>query len=394
MPTPSASSSLLDRRAFLARSGLSALAFGYLGQTTPHAAGEPSAPKLTARWPRALVNRFHVSKIWSDGRHNGFPGIARVGNFYYIVFRNAENHFVQDGTPRIIIIRAAADDLGKWTQVGEFATDRDARDPLVFDNQGKVQVVYHNKEDYYSQSADGLNWPAPRLLDTEIVPPRPDNKLALTSTRRWLFRIRRGPDGAFYSLGRCGIKESKTPGRFGLILYRSEDGVKFKAMHTYGEGPITGLPSGRGTGHEADVGWSGDGTFMAAIRNSRNDGVVVVGPPPLGPFRALTTGTMTFGGPALHTTKKGGVLVAGRHRDPVTQLSYVRVSTVMPGGVDNHVILPSGGDCAYQSFADGPGDTVFMVYYSSHEHPQAKGAGRTPANIYLAHLTVRHEDPK
>jgi hypothetical protein len=51
---------------------------------------------------------------------------------------------------------------------------------------------------------------------------------------------------------------------------------------------------------------------------------------------------------------------------------------------------PSSGDCAYQSFADGPGDEVLLAYYSSHEYPQPKGVGNNPANIYLAHLTVRH----
>lgn len=392
MSTSSPSPSLLDRRTFLTRSASGALAFGFLGRGFSHAAEKAAPPVVTSRWPLAIVNRCLVSTIWSDGRHNGFPGIARVGDHYYVTFRNAENHVIDNGTAKIVVIRAPANDLGKWTQVAEFTTDHDTRDPFVFDNRGKVQVVFHDWEDYYSQSTDGLSWPAARLLDTEIVLPRPEHKTVLTKTRRWLFRIRRGPDGAFYSLGRCGLKERGSPGPFGLILYRSEDGVKFKAMHGYGEGPIQAMGDARGTGHEADVGWAGDGTFMAAIRN-RNDGVVVVGPSPLGPYRVLPTGAMNFGGPALHTTRKGGVLVAGRHRDPVTTLSHSRVATVMPAGVSHPVVIPSGGDCAYQSFADGPGDTVLMVYYSSHEMPKQSSAGRQ-ANIYLAHLNVRHEDPK
>ena len=380
----------MNRRDFLSCAGTGALVSNLVGRPAAAAAAPAAAaPAPGGRWARAIVNRFHVRQIWADGRHNAFPGIARFGDHIYVTLRNSKDHQTQDGSARIQVIRSVADDLEKWEKIAEFGTDRDARDPLIFDNRGRLQVVYHDREDFYVQSADGRTWSTPKMLEAEIVPPPPG--LTLSSQRRWLFRIRRGPDGAFYSLARCGIKVTGTPGRFGLILYRSEDGVVFKALHTYGEGPITGLPPGRGTGHEADVAWAGDGTFLAAIRNSRNDGVVVAGPPPLGPFRPILTGSVTFGGPALHTTKKGGVLVAGRHRDPETQLSCCRVQTVMPDKAEHPIILPSGGDCAYQSFVDGPGDTVYLVYYSSHEYPQAKGAGRTPANLYLAHLTIRHD---
>jgi hypothetical protein len=385
----------LSRRAFLTQGGAAgALALGLLQRSPSLLAATAPDQTGTRAWPRATVDKFYISTIWSDGRHNAFPGIARVGDYYYVTFRHAESHAMGPaGSAKIFVIRAPAGDLKSWSKVAEFTHEHDARDPLVFDNRGKVQVVYHSREDFYSQSADGLTWTTPRELDTEIVQPPPGSKLVFTSTRRWLFRIRRGPDGAFYSLGRCGIPAKGSPGKFGLILYRSEDGVKFKALHAYGEGPIQALAVGRGTGHEADVGWAGDGTFLAAIRNSRNDGIVAVGPLPLGPFRALTTGTMTFGGPALHTTRKGGVLVAGRHASPQSHYAC-RVSTVMPDGVDNHVILPSGGDCAYQSFEDGPGESVLLAYYSSHEYPQPKGTGNNPTNIYLAHLTVRHQAPK
>ena len=57
-------------------------------------------------------------------------------------------------------------------------------------------------------------------------------------------------------------------------------------------------------------------------------------------------------------------------------------------------IMPSGGDGAYQSFADGQrADEVLVDYYSSHEYPQLSGVGNNPTNIYLAHLRVRHVAP-
>lgn len=378
-----------SRRAFLTQGGAAgALAFGILRSPTALLAAGASAPGAAA-WPRAVVQRCHISTVWSDGRHNAFPGIARVGDYYYVTFRHAEGHTSPPGSAKIFVIRSRVGDLKQWSKVAEFTHEHDARDPLVFDNHGKVQVVFHSREDFYSQSADGVTWSAMRELETEIPEPSVELKGRLTSHRRWLFRIRRGPDGAFYSLGRCGIVPTAGPrGTFGLILYRSEDGVRFKAMHTYGEGPSAGMGPGRGTGHEADVAWGPEGTFICAIRDSRRDAVIVMGPPPHGPWRTIGTGSLTAGGPALHRTKGGGMLFASRH---VSQPGYAlcRVLTVTEKGVENPFIVPSGGDCAYQSFADGPDDTVLMAYYSTHESP-----GRNSANIYLAHLNVRHETAK
>lgn len=346
-------------------------------------------------FPKALVQSAWVQSIWADGRHNGFPGIARVGGHYYVAFRSGESH--QAESAKITLIRAPATDLRRWEKVAEFTRNHDCRDPLVFDNHGKVQVVFHSKEDFYSQSADGVTWSEPRELATEFVQPRADSGLRFTSQRRWLFRIRRGPDGAFYSLGRCGIKE-KAGGRFGLITYRSEDGVTFKPLHTYGEGPTSVLSEagGSGWGHEADLAWTPDGTLVAAIRNS-GPGVVVMGRAPSGPWSAFATDAFNFGGPALHMTQGGGVLLAARalpQKETVGFPAVCKVWTVTNEGVVNPWTIPSGGDCAYQSFADGPArDEVLLAFYSSHEYPQPKGVGNNPANIYLAHLRIRHAAP-
>jgi hypothetical protein len=366
-------------------------------------AADTAAPAPGVKpFPKALVQNVWVQNIWADGKHNGFPGIARVGDFYYVTFRTAESH--QAESAKITVIRAKADDLKKWEKVAEFTREHDCRDPLVFDNHGKVQVVFHSQEDFYSQSADGVTWSEPRELETEFAEPKADSRFVFSSKRRWLFRIRTGPDGAFYSLGRCGIIEKGSHGSFGLILFRSEDGVHFKPMHTYGDGPTSALmqAGGSGWGHEADVAWTPDGTLVSAIRNSEH-GVVVMGaagkdtPPPSGPWKAFATDAFNFGGPALHMTKGGGLLLAARHlpeKKPIGFPSVCKVWTVTAEGVTNPWIIPSGGDCAYQSFADAPADDeVLLCYYSSHEYPQPKGVGNNPANIYLAHLKVRHVAP-
>ncbi len=385
----------ISRRQF-ALSSLCGLAAGLNRDARASAEGVNSPPAIKP-FPRAQVQSLYTRAIWADGKHNGFPGIARVGDFYYVTFRSAESH--QAGQAKIFVIRSKATDLSKWDKVAEFTREHDCRDPLVFDNQGKVQVVFHSQEDFYSQSSDGVTWSDPRELETEFVEPKPDSRLTFTSKRRWLFRIRRGPDGAFYSLARCGIHGKDSRGSFGLILFRSEDGVKFKGMHTYGEGPTSGMGKngvGSGWGHEADVAWTPDGTLVSAIRNSE-DGVVVFGRAPLGPWKAFATGAYNFGGPALHMTKGGGILLAARalpEKKPIGFPSVCKVWTVTANGVEKPWIIPSGGDGAYQSFADGAkNDEVLLCYYSSHEYPQPKGVGHNPANIYLAHLKVRHAEP-
>ncbi len=346
-------------------------------------------------FPNAQVQSVWVQTIFADGMHNGFPGIAHVGDFYYVVFRSSDSH--QAKTANIVVIRSDAKDLKRWEKVAQFTRDHDCRDPLVFDNHGKVQVVFHSKEDFYSQSIDGVTWSEPRELQTEFVEPSAASQLTFKSQRRWLFRIRRGPDGAFYSLGRCGIKESG--GKFGLILYRSEDGVTFKALHTYGEGPTAAISqaNGIGWGHEADVAWTPDGTLVSAIRNG-HPGVIVFGKAPLGPWRAFATDAWNFGGPALHQTRQGGLLLAARslpEKDTIGFPAVCKVWTVTANGVERPWVIPSSGDCAYQSFVDGVAkDEVLLVYYSSHEYPQPKGVGHNPANLYLAHLKIRHEAVK
>jgi hypothetical protein len=90
-----------------------------------------------APFPKAWVQSAWVQTIWSDGTHNGFPGIARVGDYYYVTFRNAESH--QADHAKIVVIRAEAKDLKQWQKVAEFTRDHDCRDPLVFDNHGKAQ---------------------------------------------------------------------------------------------------------------------------------------------------------------------------------------------------------------------------------------------------------------
>ena len=60
--------------------------------TSLHAANPPDSSPEVKPFPKALVQSVWVQSIWADGKHNGFPGIARVGDFYYVTFRNSDSH--------------------------------------------------------------------------------------------------------------------------------------------------------------------------------------------------------------------------------------------------------------------------------------------------------------
>ena len=356
-------------------------------------AGKPEQPTIPAQPGEAVIARVashQTWRIWGDGQHNGFPGIARFGDFFYVTFRRARQHN-EENDSTIVVIRSQTDDLKKWEKVAEFRRDYDSRDPLLVALNNSLQVVWHSKEDWFSQSTDGTTWSEPKMLDVEFPEPPPGSKARFSSKRRWLFRIRKGPDGAYYSLARCGILEKDSPGPFGLILYRSTDGVHFKALHTFGEGASRAISGG--WGHEADLAWRADGTMVAAIREGQ--GFIAWAAPPYRAWSAYKTGVFNFGGPALHTTPEGGMLLAARDEaENQAGPQKLMVWSVTPAGLANPVQIPCEYDGAYSSFADAPDGGVLLCYYSSHEPIEKPGASTTPSNIYLAHLKIEHEQTK
>ncbi len=372
----------LDRRGFLV-SGLALSAA--VGSGHCFAADSPSNPSSSTG---SKIKLLDVWRIYGDGLHNAFPGIARFKDHYYVAFRKALEHQSIDDA-KILVIRSKAGDLKNWEQVGEFTREHDSRDPLLVVIGDQLQLVWHSKTDWYSRTADGTNWTETKELQAEFRQPPADSKMKFTSDRRWLFRIRRGPDGAYYSLARCGLLEKGSPGPFGVLLYRSEDGIHFKSLHGYGEGPIaaTSKINAPGTGHECDVAWRPDGSIVTAIR--MREGAIAQAPSASGPWSAYMTGVFNFGGPALHTAANGDVLLAARS-EPQNKIgpSKQMVWTVGKSGLENQLELPSASDCAYSSFADAENGEILICYYSGHEKIEKQGGSKRPANIYLARLKV------
>ena len=326
---------------------------------------------------------MRIKSLWTrticrDGKHNAFPGIARFGDAYYVACRHSEGH--QNPRASILILRAAAADLDTWEKAAEFDIDGDSRDPCVCVVGDRIHVYWHRTPcDWVVRSADGANWTEPVEVETEFPKPPPDCEYEFRSDRKWHFRIRKGPDDYYYSLARCGLAKSGNPG---ILLYRSKDGLSWEATHTFGEGIQKAVKDG----HEADLAFMPDGRAVAAIRVSNmpgGQGQIAWADPPYMAWDAYWAGVRNFGGPALWKTDCGLLLSARSW--PVNGLGSCMIWEATPDGLVNPHTIPSGGDCAYQTFEDGPDGEVLLCYYSSHEWPWERGKDH-PANLYLARM--------
>jgi len=319
--------------------------------------------------------------IWSDGRHNAFPGIAQFGGRYYVTCRHSDGH--QNPRASILILRSGEGDLDHWEPVAEYDIDGDSRDPFICVVGDHLHVNWHrNPADWVVRSSDGVNWSDPRELDTEFPDPPADCEYEWRSDRKWHFRIRRGPDGAYYSLARCGLAHNGNPG---ILLYKSEDALTWKATHTFGEG----IQQAVSNGHEADLAFMDDGTAVAAIRvggaPGGGTGMICSASPPYQTWDAYWSGVRNFGGPALWRTPQGLLLAARSY--PAHGGMCCTVWEVTSSGLIAPYYVPSCGDCAYQTFENGPDGEVLLCYYSSHEWPWRRGTDH-PANLYLARIKM------
>ena len=288
---------------------------------------------------------MRVASLWTrsiraDGKHNAFPGIARFGNAYYVTFRRSEGH--RNPRAGIAIIRAGADDLDHWTEVAAFDIDGDSRDPFICVVNDRLHVYWHRKpSDWVVTSADGEEWSEPREIESEFPAPPPDCDFDFTSRRKWHFRIRRGPDGYYYSLARCGLASNGNPG---ILLYRSTDGLSWEATHTFGEGIQRSVRHG----HEADLAFMEDGSAVAAIRIGGvlggATGMIVSAPPPYSKWDGYWTGVRNFGGPSLWPTSQGLMLAARSYS--LQGCATCMLWEVTEAGLTSPYIVPSGGDCA------------------------------------------------
>ena len=84
------------------------------------------------------VSVGEIGTLVHDGNHNAFPSICRFGNDFYLTFRKATGHRVQDGVLPVY----RSQDMGKtWEKIAEITdSNGDLRDPRCVVVGGKLMI--------------------------------------------------------------------------------------------------------------------------------------------------------------------------------------------------------------------------------------------------------------
>ena len=321
-----------------------------------------------------------VRKIFSDGRHNAFTGIAALGDKVFVTFRSAETHSTFDGVVKVI----ASADMESWDVVAAAAIEGlDLRDPKLA-TLGDTLLAYcggRNKDgvraSLVTSSTDGVNFTEPKPV-TGV----PDG--------HWLWAVKPFGDAIF---GTAYRTRRAAESDYAVALYRSSDGVDWEQLMPF---PIPGS--------EVSIDFDPDGVLYALAREDGYGSVpaVCVAEPPYTQFRSVTRPAIRLQGPMIKRMP-GGCLLAGRRWDLPGRRNLRTDLFWLPDGGDVELIrsLPSGGDTSYAGWLDLAEGAGVISYYSSHEHkmdePHANNAvfdkdtahaeHSTPADIFLADVS-------
>ena len=339
------------------------LACGTLyGQGKPAAESRPFELRVT-----------RARKIYSDGRHNAFTGMARLGDRTFVTFRSAATHMTMDG--KILII--ASQDLEKWqtVHVAEQA-NVDFRDPKLVTFDGKLLCYFAARREerpsspergpvsMVVRSADGRTFEQPRSLRGV----RPG---------AWLWHVAaRGP--MLYGTAYGGGVKAAT-------LYRSSDGLQWEK--------VTDFPT---PCNEVFLEFAPDGILWALAR----DGLALCrAEPPYGNLVIQKRLAIPHGGPLVKRLPTGFVIITRQWDPPGRRNLRTEISWLPDGGELRSITrLPSGGDTSYAAWLDVAPGRAIVSYYSSHEHKMDVPIGPKPkdpadaehttaADIFLADVS-------
>jgi len=318
-----------------------------------------------------------LDQIWDRAPHNAFTDLIRFRDQWYCAFREATDHHSPDGKLRVI----RSQDGETWESValmeGEAPGDdvRDAKLSLTSEGHLMLNGAIAFKDDPARTrqsvtwiSEDGESWSGPHACPTGL------------DTWRWSATWH---DASAYSLAYTGKDQSGT-------LYRSEDGVRWKAV---AEDLFPQAPDGRA--NEASLSFQPDGTALCLLRRDpveRSErfapganAVLGVASPPYREWDWRDLG-VRMGGPKLLRLKDGRHIAAVRHYgEPGAAIASTALYWIDPekGAVSRLLRLPSGGDTSYAGLVEHEG-LLWMSYYSSHEE-------RT--SIYLARIRLPAPQP-
>jgi hypothetical protein len=314
-----------------------------------------------------------VRKVFSDGQHNAFTGIARVHDRTVIAFRSGANHLSLDGAIKVI----ASADLQSWEVVAEKRhSSLDLRDAKVatFKGRGLVFTGGRVKDGLVSSmvcgSDDGIRW-----SDFAPVHGLPG--------QCWLWGLVPFDDvlyGSAYSPE-------------GATLFRSGDGVNWEKLTDF---PVFA--------NEVSLDIAADGRLWALAREDRYGCVpaVCTADPPYTRFRSVMRLPLRLQGPLIKRLE-GGCAIVCRQWDLPGRCNVRTELLWLEDGREIRRIrtLPSGGDTSYAGWLNlGKGRAV-VSYYSAHEHKMDMPHGSeallaqddayaehsTPADIFLAELS-------
>lgn len=316
-------------------------------------------------------------RIFSDGKHNAFTGIASFDNQVFVVFRSAASHVSMDGAIKVIASR----DRTTWQTVAEAVQPGvDLRDPKVAAFKGKLLVYCGGRTESPGRrsmvlsSLDGRSFGQP-----EQVKGLPEGL--------WLWHM--APFGnALY-----GTAYSKRDRVYEAGLFRSHDGATWEKTADF---PIAAS--------EVSIDFDPNGALWALARDDSHGGVpaVCVADPPYTSFRSIKRPPIRLQGPMVKRLAGGCVLV-GRRWDSPGRRNLRTDLFWWPDDLDVQFVrsLPSGGDTSYAGWLDVAEGESLISYYSSHEHKMdepheqnavfakdgAHAEHSTPADIFLADIS-------
>ena len=312
-------------------------------------------------------------KIFSDGKHNAFTGIAASRGATLVTFRSGATHVSFDGVIKVI----ASTDLSTWSVVAEKRLPGlDLRDPKLVAFRGAARVYCGGRpEEGPRQSLtfstqDGSEFSEP--IPVEGIP-----------EGHWLWWVQ--------PFGERLFGTAYTDDHVGL--YGSADGVQWEFLRDF---PVPG--------NEVSFDFDADGSLWALAREDGCGSVpaVCVADPPYASFRSVSRPALRMQGPLIKRLAGGCVLVGRRWDLPGRRNLRTDVFWLEDGRDPCFVrSLPSGGDTSYAGWLDVGEGAAVISYYSSHEHkmdePHANNAAfardqahaehSTPADIFLADVS-------
>jgi len=347
-----------------------------------HASGKDSATPATT--PEIDFRVTRARKVYSDGRHNAFTGMARFDGRAFICFRSAENHLTPGGGIRVI----ASADMDQWETAHSVAEPtHDYRDPklVCFDGELRTYFAALPFRDGRPDSARRASMVVRSKDGRSFGEPEP---LVGLPQGLWLWHVASQGDKLYGTgYGRAAN------GKYLVTLFRSRDGIAWE--------PVAEMPT---VGNEAFLDFDKDGTLWVLVRRHKpeNELVLCRADTPYDTISIERRMPMTLGGPFVKRLDHGWIIIT-RQWDPPgrrnlrTEVFWLADDAERPRSITR---LPSGGDTSYAAWLDVEPGRAVVSYHSSHEHKideavqddhlfkdPAHAEHSTPADIFLADVS-------